>query len=411
MRIMSKKRVAIVGGGPAGMMVSIIASENKEFEVYLFEKNDFLGKKLLITGSGRCNITNAEKDIHKFISSYGKNGKFLFNVYSQFFNNDLISFFEKFGVNFVTEKNGRIFPKSSDANEIIEVLTKKIKQNKVNIKLKKELKEIKLIDSGFKLIFKNEEFIADKIIITCGGKSYPETGSTGEIFEICKNLGHKIVDLKPSLVPLELNEYFIKDLEGLSLDGIEVNVLKNKKNIVKRSGEMIFTRFGVSGPVIFEISKYICRENIKDLVLSIDLKPNFKVEKLNFYIRQIMNEKNITSKNLLKLLLPIRLADIFLKLLNIDENKKIKHLNKQEISKLCNLLKNFNFCIKSFGNFNQSMASSGGIDIKSINPKTMESKIIKGLYFAGEVIDIDGLTGGYNLQSAFSTGFVAGKLM
>lgn len=411
MTLNSKNKIAVIGGGPSGMMASIIASENLQNDVYLFEKNNSLGKKLLITGSGRCNITNAEKDVHKFINSYGKNGKFLFSAFSQFFNNDLLNFFEKLGVKFVTEKNGRVFPKSNDANEIMNVLLQKIKQNYVNVKFKKELREIKLINNKFKLIFKDGEFIAEKLIIACGGKSYPVTGSTGEIFEICKKLGHRIVDLKASLVPLELKEILIKDLEGLSLDGVEICVVNNSKTIIKRSGEMIFTRSGVSGPVIFEISKYICREDIKDLILSIDLKPNLKVEKLNSYIRQLMNEKNITFKNLLKLLLPIRLADVFLKLLNIDGNKKIKHLNKQEINKLCYLLKNFDFYIKNFGNFNNSMATSGGISIKSINPKTMESKIIKGLYFAGEVIDIDGITGGYNLQSAFSTGYVAGKLI
>jgi predicted Rossmann fold flavoprotein len=411
MTLNNKNKIAIIGGGPAGMMASIIASENLQNDVYLFEKNNSLGKKLLITGSSRCNITNAEKDVHKFINSYGKNGKFLFSAFSQFFNNDLLNFFESFGVKFVTEKNGRVFPKFNDANEIMNVLLQKIKQNNVNVKFKKELREIQLINDKFKLIFKNSEFIADKIIVACGGKSYPTTGSTGEIFEICKKLGHKVVDLKPSLVPLELKEVLIKYLEGLSLEDVEVCVLNNNKKIIKRSGEMIFTRRGVSGPVIFEISKYICRENLENLILSIDLKPNLKIDKLNFYIRQLMNEKNITFKNLLKLLLPIRLADVFLKLLEIDENKKIKHLNKQEINRLCNLLKNFNFYIADFGNFNNSMATSGGIDIKEINPKTMESKIIKGLYFAGEVIDIDGITGGYNLQSAFSTGYVAGKFI
>jgi predicted Rossmann fold flavoprotein len=407
----SKNKIAIIGGGPAGMMASIIASLNKENQVYLFEKNNSLGKKLLITGSGRCNITNAESDVCKFIESYGKNGKFLFSSFSQFFNDDLLNFFENSGVKFVVERGGRVFPKSNDANEITNALIEKIKQNKVNVCLGKALKNIVVVNNEFKLIFQNGEFMAHKVIIACGGKSYPGTGSTGEIFEICKKLGHKIIELKPSLVPLGLSENFVKNLEGLSLKNVEASIIKNNKKIIKRFGEMLFTNSGVSGPIIFEISKYIVRENPEDLILSLDLKPALSLEQLNKRIKREILEKNITYKNLLKLLLPIRLASVFGELSKIDENKKIKHLNKQEIEKLSSMLKNFNFHICDLGNFYHSIVTSGGVDIKSINPKTMESKLIPGLYFAGEVIDIDGETGGYNLQAAFSTGFVAGYLM
>ncbi len=406
---MNKKKIAVIGGGPAGMVASIIASENPENEVYLFEKNDSLGKKLLITGSGRCNITNAESDVHKFIERYGKNGKFLFSSFSRFFNNDLLVFFENLGVRFVTERGGRVFPESNDANEVTDALIKKLKDNNVKINLNHELKDIKLVDDKFKLVFKNSEFLADKVIITCGGKSYPGTGSTGEIFKIIQKLEHKIVELKPSLVPLGLKEVFVKSLEGLSLKNVEAGILKNNKIIIKRFGEMLFTDKGVSGPIIFEISKYICRENPKDLTLSVDLKPALSLEQLNNRIRREMLDKNIIFKNLLRLLLPIRLADLFIDLLCIDEDKKIKHLSKEEINRLCNLLKHFELHITDLGNFYHSIVTSGGVDIKSINPKTMESKIIPNLYFAGEVIDIDGETGGYNLQAAFSTGFVAGR--
>ncbi len=409
MNLSNKKSVAIVGAGPAGMMASIVASENQESDVYLFEKNDTLCKKLLITGSGRCNITNAEPDVHKFIERYGKNGKFLFSSFSKFFNNDLLAFFENLGVRFVTERGGRVFPESNDANEITDALIKKLKDNNVKINLNHELKDIKLIDNKFSLIFKNDEFVADKVIITCGGKSYPGTGSTGEIFKIIQKLGHKIVELKPSLVPFGLEEAFVKDLEGLSLKNVEANILKNNKIIVKRFGEMLFTDKGVSGPIIFEISKYICREKPGDLTLSIDLKPALSLEQLNNRIRREMLDKNIIFKNLLRLLLPIRLADLFVNLLSIDEDKKIKHLSKEEISRLCSLLKHFDLHITNLGNFYHSIVTSGGVDIKSINPKTMESKIVPNLYFAGEIIDIDGETGGYNLQAAFSTGSVAGK--
>ncbi len=406
---MNKKKIAVIGGGPAGMMASVVASENPENDVYLFEKNDILGKKLLITGSGRCNITNAESDVHKFIERYGKNGKFLFSSFSRFFNNDLLAFFENLGVRFVTERGGRVFPESNDANEVTNALIKKLKDNNVKINLNHELKDIKLVDDKFKLVFKNSEFLADKVIITCGGKSYPGTGSTGEMFKIIQKLGHKIVELKPSLVPLGLEEAFVKDLEGLSLKNVEANILKNNKIIVKRFGEMLFTDRGVSGPIIFEISKYICRENPSNLTLLVDLKPALSLEQLNNRIRREMLDKNIIFKNLLRLLLPIRLADLFIDLLCIDEDKKIKHLSKEEINRLCNLLKHFELHITDLGNFYHSIVTSGGVDIKSINPKTMESKIVSNLYFAGEVIDIDGETGGYNLQAAFSMGFVAGK--
>ncbi len=409
MKLDNKPKIAVIGGGPAGMMACIFAKQNKDNDVCLFEKNDLLGKKLLITGSGRCNITNAESDIHKFISNFGKNGKFLFSAFSRFFNNDLIDFFESRGIEFVVERGGRVFPKSNDAQEINNVLINEIKTRKVNTNLKKELKDIRLIDKKFKLIFKNDEFIADKIVICCGGASYPGTGSTGEIFKIIEKLGHKIIDLRPSIAPFKLKENFIKNLEGLSLKNVEATIYKNNKKFISRFGEMLFTDSGVSGPIIFEISKYICRENPRDLKLLIDLKPALSIEKLNDRIRREMNDKNIIFKNLLKLLLPSKLADLFLRLLEIDENKKIKHLNKEEINRLCKLLKYFELNIANFGNFYHSIVTSGGVDIKSINPKTMESRIVPNLYFAGEVIDIDAETGGYNLQAAFSTGFIAGS--
>ena len=409
MSLNDKTKIAVIGGGPAGMMACIFAANNTKNEVYLFEKNSSLGKKLLITGSGRCNITNSEQDTHKFIESFGKNGKFLFSAFSKFFNNDLINFFEKRGVEFNIERGGRAFPKSNDAKQINDILINEINKCGVTVNFQKELKDIKLSDNKFLLKFKNSEFVADKVIISCGGASYPGTGSTGEIFNICKKLGHNIIEPKPSLVPIKTKQSFIKKLEGLSLRNVEAIIYKNNKKIISRFGEMLFTENSVSGPIIFEISKYICRENPKDLSLFIDLKPALSIEKLNERIRREINDKNIIFKNLLKLLLPQRLANLFLELLNIDEDKKIKHLNKEEISKLVNLLKHFEIKIDSFGNFYHSIVTSGGIDIKQINPKTMESKIIPNLYFAGEVIDIDAETGGYNLQSAFSTGFVAGS--
>lgn len=409
MTLDNKNIISVIGGGPAGMMASIIASENKNNDVYLFEKNNSLGKKLLLTGKGRCNITNSESNIKNFISFFGTNGKFLYNAFNVFFNEDLLDFFRKKGVDFVYERGNRVFPKSEDSHEILETLKKYLKENNVKIETNKSLSSIEKKKDKFILKFQDFDFVSDKVIIACGGKSYPGTGSTGEIFNICKKLGHTIVSPVPSLVPIVLKEKFISRLEGLSLKNVKASVSKNNKQIISQFGDMLFTDNGVSGPIVLSLSKYICREDLKNLVLTIDLKPALNIEQLNSRIRREMNEKNIIYKSLLKLLLPSNLIPIFLEILKVDENKKIKHLSKEEISKLVDLLKNFKFEIKSLENFGHSIVTSGGVSTKEINPKTMESKKIIGLYFAGEIIDIDGETGGFNLQAAFSTGFVAGK--
>lgn len=403
-----KIKIAVIGGGPAGMMSTIQASDENS-EVFLFEKNSSLGRKLLITGKGRCNITNQESDIRKFIQPFGKNGKFLFSAFSQFFNRDLLNFFRKKGLDFDYERGGRIFPQSDNAHDILDILKMYLKEKKVNLKTGKELRSIKAKDDQFILGFGDGEFEADRVIITCGGKSYPGTGSSGEIFEIIKKLGHQVVELKPSLVPILVKEDWVKDLEGLSLKNVEARIIKKDKIIESRFGEMIFTDRGVSGPIILSLSKYICREDLKDTFLSVDFKPVLNVEQLTQRIRREMNAQNIIYKNLLKLLLPNKIIPHFLKLSKIKEDQKIKHLNKEEIKNIIKLLKDFRLQIDSLGNFGQAIVSSGGVNIKEINPKTMESKLIPGLYFAGEVIDLDAETGGYNLQSAFSTAYVAGN--
>jgi predicted Rossmann fold flavoprotein len=403
-----KIKIAVVGGGPAGMMAAIQAS-NENSEVFLFEKNSSLGKKLLITGKGRCNITNEEKDVRKFIQPFGKNSKFLFSSFSQFFNEDLLNFLKEKGLEFNYERGGRVFPKSNSSQDVLNALKLYIKEKRVGLRVNKELKNIKVSDNKFILEFQSSEFIADKVIISGGGKSYPGTGSSGEIFEIIKGLGHKVVDLKPSLVPILVKEVWIKDLEGLSLKNVEAKIIKNNKILESRFGEMIFTDRGVSGPIILSLSKYICREDLKNTFLSIDFKPVLSPEQLTQRIRREMNDKNIFYKSLLKLLLPNKIIPYFLKLSEIKEDQKIKHLNKEEIKSIVELLKDFRLKINSLSNFGHAIVTSGGVDIKEINPQTMESKLIPGLYFAGEVIDLDAETGGYNLQAAFSTGYVAGN--
>jgi predicted Rossmann fold flavoprotein len=400
-------KIAVIGGGPAGMMSAIQASDERS-EVFLFEKNSSLGKKLLITGKGRCNITNEEKDVRKFIQAFGQNAKFLFSPFSQFFNEDLLQFFKDKGLEFDYERGGRVFPKSDNSNDILDVLKLYLKEKKVNLKMGKELKDIKVKDEKFILKFVDGEFIGDKVIISCGGKSYPGTGSSGEIFGIIKKLGHQVVELKPSLVPILVKEPWVKDLEGLSLKNVEAKIIKNDKVLESRFGEMVFTDRGVSGPIILSLSKYICRIDLKNTFLSIDFKPALNSEQLTQRIRREMEEQNIIYKNLLKLLLPNKVIPYFLKFIQIKEDQKIKHLNKEEIKNIIELLKDFRFKIDSLSNFGHAIVTSGGVSIKEINPKTMESKLIPGLYFAGEVIDLDAETGGYNLQAAFSTGYLAG---
>jgi predicted Rossmann fold flavoprotein len=403
-----KKVIAVIGSGPAGMMAAIQASD-KSSEVFLFEKNSSLGKKLLITGKGRCNITNEESDVRKFIQPFGRNGKFLFSAFHQFFNKDLLNFFREKGLDFDCERGGRIFPQSDNARDILDSLKIYLKEKKVSLKLNKDLEDIDIKEDKFILKFIDSEFVVDKLIIATGGQSYPGTGSDGKLFKIIQKMGHKIVEPKPSLVPILVKEDWIKDLEGLSLKNVEAKILKKNKVLESRFGEMVFTDRGVSGPIILSLSKYICRENLGDTFLSIDFKPALDEERLTQRIRREMNEQNIIYKNLLKLLLPTKIIPYFLKKSKVEEDKKIKHLNKEEVKELIDLMKDFRFRIDSLSNFGHAIVTSGGVDIKEINPQTMESKIIPGLFFAGEVIDLDAETGGYNLQAAFSTAYLAGR--
>lgn len=422
MNKINKSKIAIIGGGPAGIMAAIQASSypldfaqgsedrsDNNSEVFLFEKNSDLGRKLLITGKGRCNITNEEPDVRKFIQPFGQNGKFLFSAFHQFFNKDLLNFLRKKGVDFNYERGGRIFPQSDNARDILDALKIYLKEKKVNLKLNKDLENIQIKEDKFILKFVDGNFKADKLIIATGGQSYPGTGSDGKLFKIIQKLGHKIVEPKPSLVPILVKEDWVKDLEGLSLKNVEARIVKENKVLESRFGEMVFTDRGVSGPIILSLSKYICRTDLKDMFLSIDFKPVLNEEQLTQRIRREMNEQNIIYKNLLKLLLPSKIIPYFLKLSTVEEDKKIKHLNKEEIKKLIYLMKDFRLAIDSLSNFGHAIVTAGGVDIKEINPQNMESKLISGLYFAGEIIDLDAETGGYNLQAAFSTGYVAGR--
>ncbi len=415
-------KVVVIGGGPAGMMAAITAKENKN-DVILIEKNNQLGKKLLITGKGRCNITSS-LDIEEFIKNTPGNGMFLYSAYQQYTNKDIIQFLKKQGLDVKEERGNRIFPVTDKSIDVLKCFTKKMKELNIDIIYNTKVTEILVenIDGSVKVTgVKTEEKIwkADKVILATGGKSYPLTGSTGDGYLLAEKLGHHIVPIKPSLVPLESHNISeCKELQGLSLKNIQIKLIDNEKNkcIYEDFGEMLFTHFGVSGPTILSASAHLVRyKNInellenKNIILKIDLKPALNDKKLNDRILRDFNEtKNKQFKNSLDKLLPQKLIPIIIKRSKIDPNKKVNEITKKEREELIKIIKNFDLIIKKFRPIEDAIITSGGINIREINPKTMESKKVKGLYFAGEIIDVDSYTGGFNLQIAYSTGYTAG---
>ena len=415
-------KVVVIGGGPAGMMAAITAKENRN-DVVLIEKNNQLGKKLLITGKGRCNITSS-LDIEEFIKNTPGNGMFLYSAYQQYTNKDIIQFLKKQGLDVKEERGNRIFPVTDKSIDVLKCFTKKMKELNIDIIYNTKVTEILVenIDGSTKVTgVKTEKKIwkADKVILATGGKSYPLTGSTGDGYLLAEKLGHHIVPIKPSLVPLEAyNISECKELQGLSLRNIQIKLIDKEKNkcIYEDFGEMLFTHFGVSGPTILSASAHLVRyKNInellenKNIILKIDLKPALNDKKLNDRILRDFNEtKNKQFKNSLDKLLPQKLIPIIIKRSKIDPNKKVNEITKKEREELIKTIKNFDLIIKKFRPIEDAIITSGGINIKEINPKTMESKKVQGLYFAGEIIDVDSYTGGFNLQIAYSTGYTAG---
>ena len=415
-------RVIVIGGGPAGMMAGITAKENKN-EVIILEKNNQLGKKLLITGKGRCNITSS-LDMEDFIKNTPGNGMFLYSAYQQYTNKDIIQFLKEQGLDVKEERGNRIFPVTDKSIDVLKCFTKKIKELDIEIKYNTRVVEILTeIVNGEKRVIgvkTDKEIIkAGKVILATGGKSYPLTGSTGDGYRIAEKLGHNITPIKPSLVPLEVyDKVECKELQGLSLKNVEIKLIDKEKNkiIYEDFGEMLFTHFGVSGPTILSSSAHLVRYknidklfNEKKIVLKIDLKPALDEKKLNDRILRDFEEvKNKQFKNSLDKLLPQKLIPVIIKRSKINPNKKVNEITKREREQLIKEIKNFEISIKSFRPIEEAIITSGGIKIKEINPKTMESKKVKGLYFAGEIIDVDSYTGGFNLQIAYSTGYVAG---
>ena len=403
-------KVIVIGGGPAGMMAAIRAAENSA-EVVLLEKNNRLGKKLSITGKGRCNLTNTA-EISEVVKNIPGNGKFLYSALKNFSTADTINFFESLGLKTKIERGGRVFPQSDNAAEVIEVLTKKLAMLNVDVQLNSKVTEI--ISDGKKILgveVGEKFFDADKIILATGGASYPATGSTGDGFKFAKKLGHTVTKIFPALVPLEVEEDFAKDLQGLSLKNVRVTLKADEKKVTEIFGEMLFTHFGISGPIILTLSGQVAKllDEKKFVEVVINLKPALTAEQLDARIlRDFEKFKRKSAKNSLVELLPQKLIPIILDLAYIDEEKKVDAITKIERQRLIKILQNLPLTVTKTRPLSEAIVTAGGVSVKEINPKTMESKIVSGLYIVGEVADVDGFTGGFNLQAAWATGNAAG---
>lgn len=400
-------KVVVIGAGPAGMMAAITTSKNDN-EVILIDGNDRLGKKLFITGKGRCNVTNS-KDISEFFDFIPGNPYFLYSSLYTFTNEDTMNFFENEGIKLKVERGGRVFPNSDKSSDIIKGLSNVI--NRSNIKVMLNSKVTGIIKDENKIIgvkIDNNIIKGDHFIIATGGASYPLTGSRGEGQKFAKELGHNIIELKPSLVPIEIKENLVKELMGLSLRNIELTIYEGKKKVFKDFGEMIFTHFGISGPLVLSGSRFI--KNNKDYTVSIDLKPALDVKELDLRIQKDFKKYiNKDFKNSLDDLLPKKLIPIIIKRSMIKEDKKVNEITKEERKRLISLIKEFTLSVKGLRPIEEAIVTAGGIDTKEIDPSTMKSKIISNLSFAGEVIDVDAFTGGYNVQIALSTGYISGS--
>jgi len=403
--------IAVIGGGPAGMMAAGRAAELGA-KVVLIEKNETLGKKLLITGKGRCNFTHNEFDIRKFAEKFGRNGRFLYSALALFGVGEVIDFFESRGVKGRVEQGDRIFPEKGNAQDILNVLVKYLTEGKVNILLNAEV-------TGFKqekrkisqVLLRGRQIGADKFITCTGGKSYPQTGSSGDGYRWAKQLGHTVIKPVPALNPVKTSEDWIKELQDLSLKNVSLKLFQNGKKQDERFGEMLFTHFGVSGPIVMDMSKNI-GELLKNgpVKLFLDLKPALDFKKLDKRIQRDFQEfKGRMFKSSLKGLLPLSMIPLIIKLSGIEPEKKVDYITREERNKLVHLLKELELTPTGLLGFKWSVITSGGVALKEVNPNTMGSKKVENLYFAGEILDLDGPSGGYNLQECWSTGYLAGE--
>lgn len=401
-------KVIVIGGGPAGMMAAITASDKNE--VILIEKNNKLGRKLFITGKGRCNVTNG-KEIGEFFDYIPTNPTFLYSSLYSFTNEDTMKFFQNKGVKLKIERGDRVFPESDKSSDIIRAMESELRDKGVKILLGSKIKEFDVKENKIRAVIlsSGERIAGDHFILSTGGVSYPQTGSSGEGLTIAESLGHKVVELKPSLVPVEIEEPWVKELQGLSLKNVELS-LKNKsgKTVFQDLGEMVFTHFGISGPLVLSASSSVKKQNPYKII--INLKPGLKEDELDKRIQKDFNLYiNKDFKNSLNDLFPKKLIPIIIKLSGIDENQKVNTITREQRKSLVNLIHNLTLTVKGLRPVEEAIVTSGGIDTKEIDPSTMKSRIIDNLSFAGEVIDVDAYTGGYNVQIALSTGYIAGS--
>lgn len=426
-------KVIVIGGGPAGMFAAYFAAKNGH-KVILLEQNEKLGKKLYITGKGRCNITNAS-DMEDLFANVCSNEKFLYSAFYSYTNDQVVEFFENYGLRTKVERGNRVFPVSDHSSDVIATLTRALKEVGVEVKLYTKVTKLitetyydengetvvadkksgtmKQVITGVVLEDKTMIY-ADKVVLATGGISYPSTGATGDGYRFAEGLNHKIVEPTPSLVPFEIQENWVTEMQGLALKNVAVTIEREGKKIYTDFGEMLFTHFGVSGPMILSASASIkpafFRDFEHEMTLKIDLKPALDREQLDKRILKDFEEtKNKQYKNSIQKLLPSKMIPIIIKLSGIDPDKQVNEITKEERGRLVDLLKGLPMTIIGLRGWNEAIITKGGVSVKQVNPSTMESKLVKGLYFAGELLDLDAMTGGYNLQIAWSTGYLAGS--
>lgn len=403
-------RLAVIGGGAAGMMASVFAAE-KGAVVDLYERNEKLGKKLYITGKGRCNLTNA-CDMEELLGSVKSNPKFLYSAFYGFTNQDVMDFFEKEGLRLKVERGNRVFPESDRSADVLDTLKRAIKKAGVRVHLNSRVKRLNFGDRGFGLCLEDGQTVyADKVFVATGGISYESTGSTGDGYFFAEEMGLKVVPCFPSLVPFNMKESFVKELQGLALKNISIRIMDGKKMLYEDFGELLFTHFGVSGPVILTASS-VCGKKVreKELKLLLDLKPALTAEQLDARIlREFEAAKNKKFGNVAGVFFPAKLTPVMVRLSGISAEKRVNEITKEERKYFLQNIKELELTITGLRGYNEAVITKGGVSVKEINPSTMECKTVPGLYFIGEVLDVDAVTGGFNLQIAWSTAVAAAR--
>lgn len=404
------KQIIVIGGGAAGLMAAVIAGREGA-RVILLEKMNMVGKKMGITGKGRCNITN-NADMVEFIKNTPGNGKFLYSAYERFSNEDLLELLHSWGLKTKVERGGRVFPESDSALDVRDTFMKVLKKYHVQVRLNEPVREITVQDGRVIGVRTDKErYACDAAILCTGGASYPLTGSTGDGYILAEQIGHTVTDIRPSLVPIVTDETWVKDIMGLSLRNVEVSVISKNKIQAKQFGEMMFTHFGITGPIILSLSHTVgklLRKKDPQISIEINLKPALTPDVLDKRVQKdfdLYSKKQLT--NGMKDLLPQNLIPVVIRLAELDPAKPVNQITRDERQRLCHVLQHMTLTVKGLRPVEEAIVTAGGLSLKEFNPKTMESKLIQGLYGAGEVLDIDAFTGGYNLQAAFSTGYVA----